>query len=67
MTVERTGKEIIIRIPSSMDTTELQDLLNFIRYKELTGKSRVKQSQVDKLASDINKKWWRKNAKKILK
>jgi hypothetical protein len=67
MTIERTNKEIIIRISSSMDTTELQDLLNYIRYQELTSKSQVKQSVVDKLATSIDKKWWRKNAKRILK
>jgi hypothetical protein len=67
MTIERTNKEIIIRISSSMDTTELQDLLNYIRYQELTSKSQVKQSVVDKLAASIDKKWWRKNAKRILK
>lgn len=66
MTIERTGKEIIIRISASVDTTELQGLLNFIRYKELTSKSKVRQSEVDKLASSINSKWWQKNSKKFL-
>lgn len=66
MTVERNKKEIIIRVPSSVGTKDLQDLLNFIRYQELTVKARVKQAEVDELANSINKKWWRKNAKRIL-
>jgi hypothetical protein len=48
-------------------TTEPQNLLNYIRYQELTSKSRLKQSEVNQLASAINEKWWRKNAKRILK
>lgn len=67
MTVERTDKEIIIRISSSVDTTELQHLLNFIRYNELTAKSRIRQSAVEKIASAIDKKRLKKNSKKILK
>jgi hypothetical protein len=66
MTIERTNREIIVRIPASIDPQEIQDVLDFIRYKELTSKVKVKQSSIDKLASSINKKWWTKNSKKIL-
>ena len=66
MTIERKNNEIIIKISSSLDGRELQDLLNFIRYKELTSKSKVKQSTVDKLSKSINKTWWKKNAKRFV-
>lgn len=66
MIIERNKNEILIGISSSVDIQEVQDILNFIRYKELTSSFRVKQATVDKLASSINKKWWRKNEKKIL-
>ncbi len=61
MLVERTKKEIIIRLPASVDTENLQDFLNFARYKELTAGVKVAQNDVDKLASQINSKWWSKN------
>jgi hypothetical protein len=66
MTIERKKGEIIIRIPSSVDVREIQDVLDFIRFKELTSSFTVKQTTVNKLASSINSKWWKKNAKKIL-
>lgn len=66
MTIERNKNEIIIRIPASVDTREIQDVLDFIRFKELTSTFAVKQATVDKLASSVNRKWWKKNAKKIL-
>ena len=67
MLIERTRKEIIIRLPSSVDTDDLQDFLNYARYKELTSTFNVSQAVVDKHADEINSTWWRKNNKKLSK
>lgn len=67
MLIERTNKEVIIRLPASMDTEEIQDVIDYLRYKELTSGFSIPQSKVDKLASQINKGWWRKNREKFIK
>lgn len=67
MQIERTKKEVIIRLPATVDTDDLQDFLNYVRYKELTSKFSVSQTQVDKLSNDINKGWWTKNRKRFIK
>ena len=67
MLVERTNKEVIIRLPASVDTEDLQDLLNYARYKELTANSKVNQKDVDKLSDNVNAKWWTKNRNKLIK
>lgn len=67
MLVERTTKEVIIRLPASVDTEDLQDFLNYARYKELTATFKTDQKEVDKLASEINSKWWTKNKNKMVK
>ena len=67
MLVERTKKEVIIRLPASVDTEDLQDFLNYARYKELTANSKVNQKEVDKLADKINTKWWAENRDKLIK
>lgn len=67
MQVERINNEIVIRIPSDMDTNRLQKILNLVRYGELTSKSTATQDQVDELASEININWWTKNKSKFLK
>ncbi|MEO6229609.1 MAG: hypothetical protein ABJB11_04365 [Ferruginibacter sp.] len=54
MLVERTSKEVIIRLPASVDTEDLQDFLNYARYKELTSTFKTDQKEVDKIANDIN-------------
>ena len=67
MLVQRTSKEVIIRLPTSVNTEDLQDFLNYARYKELTANSKTDQKEVDKIANDINAKWWTKNKSKLIK
>ena len=67
MLVERTSKEVIIRLPASVDTEDLQDFLNYARYKELTANFKTDQKVVDKIANQINAKWWTKNKSKLIK
>ena len=66
MVVERTNDEIIIRLPATIEIEELQDILNLARYKEITSKFRVEQSEVDQLAAEINENWWNENRKRFV-
>lgn len=67
MFVERIDDEVIIRLPASaVKTEEIQDIINFLRYREITSKVKVSQKAVDKLARETNKKWWTKNKKRFL-
>lgn len=67
MLVERTKKEVIIRLPASVNTDDLQDFLNYARYKELTATFSVPQQEIDKLAAKVSSNWWAKNKKKLIK
>lgn len=67
MQIERTSEEIIIRIPSSVDTEGLQRFLDFLTYKEATVGSKAKQSEIDKLAKEVKKGWWKKNRSRFIK
>ncbi len=67
MIIERTNKEIIIRLPSYVDTDGLQRLIDYLSYKEATSKSKAKQSDVDALASDVKKGWWENNKSRFVK
>jgi hypothetical protein len=61
MVIERTASEFVIRIPLIAQVEQMQDLIDYLRYKELTSSYEVSQSEVDMLARDINKNWWEKN------
>jgi hypothetical protein len=67
MIIERTNKEVIIRLLPSIDTEELQELANYFRYKEITSKYSTPQTIVDKLSSEINKNWYKTNRDRLLK
>jgi len=67
MLVERTNNEIIIRIPAMANTDDLQDFVDYVRYKELTYDVNVPQEMIERLASDFNKNWWGENRKRFIK
>ena len=67
MIIERTDKEILIRIPNTIDIEGAQRIIDYIRYQEVTSKSRAKQGDVDKLAEEVNIEWWVKNKDSFLK
>jgi hypothetical protein len=60
MIVERTKTEILIRMPVSVDLTELQDMLDYLNYKEQTANSKALQENADELAEMVNKNIWAK-------
>ena len=55
MILERTKNEILVRLPAYVDLTELQNMIDFLQYKEVTAKSKAKQSDVDVLSKIVNK------------
>ncbi len=67
MLIERTSKEVIIRLPSYVNTDGLQSLVDFLTYKEATAKSKAKQADVDKLAKEAKSGWWAKNRNRLVK
>ena len=67
MLIERTSSEVIIRIPSYVNIEGIQQLIDYLSYKEATAKSKAKQSEVDKLAKEVKKGWWRKNRSRFIK
>jgi len=67
MIIERTNKEILIRIPNTVDVEGAQRIIDYIRYQEVTSKSKASQEDVDNLADEINKDWWDKNKDTFLK
>lgn len=67
MIIERTNKEVIIRLPAYVDTNGLQRLVDYLTYKEATAKSKAKQADVDKLAREVKKGWWAQNRNRLVR
>jgi hypothetical protein len=67
MTVERTEKEIVIRIPISSDMVDIERLIDYLKFREIASKSKATQEQIDKLARESKAEWWRKNQDPFIK
>ncbi|MBW6534894.1 MAG: hypothetical protein K0B11_07795 [Mariniphaga sp.] len=55
MIVERINNEILVRLSPQTNTADLQDMLDYLKYKELVSKSKAKQSDIDELAKKVNR------------
>ena len=67
MRIERTdNNQITITVSSSIDSFGLQRLIDYLKYLEVTSKSKAKQSDIDKLADDVNESWWKNNRKRFI-
>jgi len=68
MVIQKINKDkLTITLSSSIDTYGLQRLIDYVKYLEATAKSKAKQSEVDKLADEVNASWWAKNKNRFLK
>ncbi len=55
MVLERNDTEILVRLPIDIDISELQNMLDYLKYIELTSNSIAKQSDSEKLSKSANK------------
>jgi len=65
MIIERTASEFVIRLPFMLNAEQMQDMVDYLRYKELTANYSVAQSEVDALSQSINRNWWAQNQAKF--
>lgn len=55
MIIERRKKEILVRLSHLTNISDLQDMIDFLNYKELVSKSKAKQSDIDELSRQVNR------------
>lgn len=67
MQIERTEKEIIIRVSSKTDLSGLQRILDFIRVKEMGSENMVSDVEIEKLAKESKSSWWKENKSRFMK
>ena len=65
MVIERTKKEVIIRLPSNFNVDDLLDMADWLAFKELARRSKAVQKEVDDFVSKIKKGRWTKTKAKL--
>jgi len=61
------NNKITITVSSSVDKFGLQRIIDYLKYLEATSKSKAKQSDIDKLADEVNSSWWQANKSRFIK
>jgi hypothetical protein len=62
MRIERENNEIRFSIPDNIiDIDEIQNFIDYVRFKEISIKSKASESDASDLADEINNSWWKKN------
>jgi len=68
MTIKRENNELIISIPENIiGIAEIQELLDYLKFKTITSKSKATQKDIDEIAEEIDSTWWKKNKKRFIK
>ena len=57
MQIERTNKEILIRLSSDTGLIGLQHILDFLKFREVASKSKTSQKDIDKLSTESKASW----------
>lgn len=67
MEIQRTSEGVILKLPADIDTIELQDLIDYLKYKEATRNSKADQEAIDRLAEESKTSWWAENKHKFIR
>lgn len=65
MIVERENNEILVRFTASKNASRIQSILDYLRYEELTSKSKAKEKDVDELVKESKSDRWQKIRRSI--
>lgn len=65
MQIERTKDEVIFRLPADIDIEDLQALIDFYEYTQITKKSKATQQDVDDLVKEVKKGRWDRTRSKL--
>lgn len=66
MRIESVDNEIKLTFSkNALDITEIQNFIDYIKFREISALSKATQDDANKLAEEINQNWWDKNKHKF--
>ena len=64
MVLDRTDKEIIIRLPLDYSSNDAQEVIDYLKFTSIRSINEVTDEQIEELSNEVNSKIWEKlNAK----
>ncbi len=65
MIVERKNNEIHVRFTAGTNVSKIQSILDYLRYEELTSKSKATEKDIEDLVGKAKSNRWEKIKKEI--
>jgi maltodextrin utilization protein YvdJ len=66
MRIESINNEIKLTFSKkALDITEIQNFIDYVKFREINALSKATQEDANKLAEEINQAWWNKNKHKF--
>ena len=65
MIVERKNNEIVVKFSAGAKATEIQRILDYLRYEELTSNSQVAEPELEELVQEAKKDRWKRIKKEM--
>ncbi len=66
MEIKRTENEILIKLPLDTDFKCVPRLLDYIKFRQITAKSKATQKQIDSFTEEVKSDWNERNEDKSL-
>ena len=66
MDINRTENEILIKLPLDTGVSGIQRLLDNIKFRQITAKSKANKAQIEALTKEVKADWNKRNQKIIL-
>jgi len=65
MIVERQNNEILVRFSSERNASDIQTIIDYLRYIELTSNSTATEDDIDNLLDLVKKGRWERTKKEL--
>jgi predicted RNA-binding protein (virulence factor B family) len=65
MIIQQTKDEVIIRLPKTTKTDDIQDMVDYFTYRMMTQNSKATQKDADELAKAAKKGRWERTRKRL--
>lgn len=68
MTLQTIGNQLVIQIPTNVvDILDIQDFLNFLKYKSIVSKSQATDENIEEIVNEINNSLYERNKNRYKK
>jgi hypothetical protein len=67
MVVERTDREVIIRMPANVNYEGIQKMIDLMSLREANASSVATQENIDLLAKEVDSGWWAENRNRYIR